>query len=309
MSYLSAGPLSDSQSLAYDVEIDVGGTTDRIGLQLNRQSAPGPFHGTVLLLHGFRASKEFMANTALYFRFLGFAVLLPDLLGHGESGGKVSFGVNDRQVLSQMLDSLPEKIDALYVAGDSMGAVAATYLAAGRSDIRGVILQAPMMIFDEAVVGYMNNYHPLLAGFMTESSIREGARKALRQAGVTLEQTDIRPLVVSLTMPVLIFASQTDPVAPLDYFAPLASETITIAKIDNRSHAGMAVIGPVENDRIGQWLRLSAARVSLATAAPLRYARKFAPSESPRPDTRASGLPSGLRLPHDANRCLRDVKP
>jgi hypothetical protein len=48
-------------------------------MQLTREHLPTSLHGTVLFLHGLRTSKEFMVFNALYFRFLGFRVIVPDL--------------------------------------------------------------------------------------------------------------------------------------------------------------------------------------------------------------------------------------
>jgi len=208
----------------------------------------------VLLLHGFRASKEFMANTALYFRFLGFDVLVPDLLGSGESDGVLSFGVRDSRILSQLLDSRPEISAPLYVLGNSMGALAATHLAVSRKDLRGLILQAPMPVFDRAVVNYIESYSPRLAWCLTERAMKEGAVSALAHAGVSLAQTDIRPLVASLPIPVLILASDEDPVAPFEEYRSLEGRAVSVARVEKRGHAGMAVIGGSEAEIIDHWL-------------------------------------------------------
>lgn len=253
LSYLIAGPLTSSQRLRYDVQMLSGGRADRVRLELNRESISAPLHGTVLLLHGFRASKEFMANTALYFRFLGFDVLVPDLPGHGESDGSFGFGVKDSGPLSELLDSRVV-MQPLYVLGNSMGALAATHLAAARQDIRGLILQAPMPVFDEAVMRYIENDSPLLAKCLTERAIRSGAREALMRAGIQLAQTDIKPRIAALPMNVLVLASPEDPIAPFENFESLSHGNVVLRKIEGRSHPGMAVIGSAESDSIYRWL-------------------------------------------------------
>ncbi|HEY0686165.1 MAG TPA: alpha/beta fold hydrolase [Steroidobacter sp.] len=254
LTYLSAGPLALSQRLTYDVEISAGARTERVQLELSRQTVTAPLHGTVLLLHGFRASKEFMVNTALYFRFMGFDVLMPDLLGHGESDAPLGFGIKDSGPLNELLDSRVEIQYPLYVLGNSMGAVAATHLAAARKDIHGLILQAPMPVFDQAVMSYIENDSPLLAKSLTERAIKNGARTALAQAGVSLTQTDIKPLIAALPMGVLVLASPDDPVAPFGHFESLEHGNVAVRKIDGRSHPGMAVIGSSEGDIIYRWL-------------------------------------------------------
>jgi len=135
-----------------------------------------------------------------------------------------------------------------------MGALAATRLAAARKDIRGLILQAPMRVFDQAVVSYMENDSPLLAKWLTERAIRSGARAALTRAGVDLAQTDVKPQVAALSMSVLILALPDDPVARFEYFEALGRGNVAIQKIEGRSHPGMAVIGSAEAGDIYRWL-------------------------------------------------------
>jgi pimeloyl-ACP methyl ester carboxylesterase len=89
-----AGKAIGGERLRYETELGSGASSTSVVLDLSRESVPVGLHGTVVLLHGYRASKEFMLNTALYFRFLGFEVLVPDLLGHGESGGEKGYGVS-----------------------------------------------------------------------------------------------------------------------------------------------------------------------------------------------------------------------
>lgn len=254
ISYLTAAPLASEQRLSYAVEIENGGPSEQISLSMSRATYPSAYRGTVLLLHGFRSSKEFMTNSALYFRFLGFGVLVPDLPGYGDSAGSVSFGPQDSLILAELLDAQPVGDQPIYVLGNSMGAVAATHLARNRSDVQGLILQAPMPIFDIAVANYFSSYSPTLAAVLTQSSIRSGALQALRSANVTLEQTDVKALIPALRVSVLILASATDPVSPLDYFASLASETVTVLPVAARTHPGMAVIGDVEGVAIDRWL-------------------------------------------------------
>lgn len=126
MSYLSAKPLTNKQSLNYEVSISASGINEIIQLQLERKDTK-PYRGEVILIHGFRASKEFMVNSAFYFRFLGFNVLIPDLLGHGESNSEIRFGVKDSQILNELLNQRADLGYPLSIVGNSMGAIAATH--------------------------------------------------------------------------------------------------------------------------------------------------------------------------------------
>lgn len=258
ISYLTAEPLTDMSNLDYQVTIDTPGKEETIQLHLMRKNT-GLYRGQVILIHGFRMTKEFMINSALYFRFLGFSVLVPDLLAHGESGGEVGYGVLDSQILDDVLVHVSgSKECPILVVGNSMGAVAATHLARKNNRVSGLILQAPMTIFDSASVNYINSYSPFMASFLPDHIIREGAVNALNNAGVLLSQTDIKPALSSLKIPTLILTSVSDPVAPYAYYEPSQSQEVTVTRIENRSHPGMAVIGQQDNDYIQQWLNLEA---------------------------------------------------
>ena len=266
ISYLTAEPLTDSSKLDYEVTIDALGEEETIQLHLVRKNT-GLYRGHVILIHGFRMTKEFMVNSALYFRFLGFSVLIPDLLAHGESGGEIGYGVLDSQILDDVLVHISGgKECPILVVGNSMGAVAATHLARRNKRVSGLILQAPMTIFDSASVNYINSYSPFMASFLPDHMIREGAVNALNNAGVSLSQTDIKPILSSLKIPTLILTSVNDPVAPYAYYEPSQSREVTVTRIENRSHPGMAVIGQLDSDHIQLWLNLEPNKVFQRTS-------------------------------------------
>lgn len=250
VSYLRAGPLAEDR---FDFDMVING--DHIRLQLMKADVPIKFQGTMVLLHGFKVSKEFMAMTANYYRLLGFSVIVPDMLGHGESEGGISFGIKDGEILNELLDSQPELQRPLYLFGSSMGAIAATHLASNRFDVDGVILQAPMTRFDDSAVNSIQYASPILARLVTARSIRKGASKALRAADMSLARTDIKPALSALEVPVLILASSTDTIAPFSYFNDFASSNISVVEIADRSHYSMVVIDQLDHEHILRWLR------------------------------------------------------
>ena len=266
ISYLTAEPLTDKSKLDYEVTIDALGKEETIQLHLVRKNT-GLYRGQVILIHGFRMTKEFMINSALFFRFLGFSVLIPDLLAHGESSGEIGYGVLDRQILDHVLVHVSgSKECPILVVGNSMGAVAATHLAKENNRVSGLILQAPMTRFDSASVNYINSYSPFMASFLSDDTIREGAVDALSSAGVLLSQTDIKPILSSLKIPTLILASVNDTVAPYAYYEPSQSQEVMVTRIENRSHPGMGVIGQLDSDHIQQWLNVNANKVFQRTS-------------------------------------------
>lgn len=251
--YFIGEPLT-SRRLQYQTEISSARSTTAVELSITRDSLPVYAPSTIVLMHGFRASKEFMVNTALYFRFLGFNVIVPDLLGHGDSAGAKTFGVVDSYVINEIISKEHVSQRNLYLLGNSMGAVAATRIASMRDDVHGLILQAPMLNFSEAVYRYSNSNYPFLVGLIGDEAILKGASSALSEANLTAADTDIMPLLSSLPIPLLILTSSADEVAPYASFAALLGEQLTVKNLTNRNHPSMAVVGDRDSAIILEWL-------------------------------------------------------
>jgi poly(3-hydroxyalkanoate) synthetase len=111
-----------------------------------------------------------------------------------------------------------------------------------------------MVVFDQAVVNYANAYSPFYSSFIPDSSIRTGAAKALKDADVRLEQTDIVSTLSNTKIPVLILVSTDDPVAPSYSYTPISSELISVVEVSGRSHPSMSVINQQDNEVIQSWL-------------------------------------------------------
>ncbi|MEW5251116.1 alpha/beta hydrolase [Microbulbifer sp. 2201CG32-9] len=253
MSYFLGQPLRN-RKLSYNVELDGGSTVSQVQLALERRAESPQERGTVVLIHGFRISKEFMISSALYFRFLGFDVILPDLLGHGETPGEKAYGVGDSYIINDLINIEVEQGKALYLVGNSMGAVSAMYISSMREDINGIVLQAPMIAFDQAVLSYMHSNHPFLSLFLSVQDILDAASIALEKADLTVEETDIGPFLRRSKTSVLILASESDPVAPYSGFTPFESDVVSVMKFSDRNHPSMAVIGNRAHQYIAQWL-------------------------------------------------------
>ncbi|MFL6658016.1 MAG: alpha/beta hydrolase [Massilia sp.] len=109
-------------------------------------------HGAVLLLHGVHSSRRQMQARALFLHRLGYAVLLIDLPGHGESiGDYITFGAHEARGVSATLAWLRKTLpnEKIGVIGASLGA-AATVLAKPGPQIDALVIEAMYPTIEEA---------------------------------------------------------------------------------------------------------------------------------------------------------------
>ncbi|MGI9278263.1 MAG: alpha/beta hydrolase [Endozoicomonas sp.] len=261
ISYLYGEPF-DGNKLRYKVELESGNRTSTVELNLEKNTLDRKYSGLVVLLHGYRVSKEYMLTSALYFRFLGFNVLVPDLAGHGESTGGKQYGVGDSKVINELISSVYKQDKPLYLLGNSMGAAAAVYTASLRSDVKGVIIQAPMLPLDQAAIRFFSVKYPSLTWMLPKEAVREGAILALEKANVTLDETRLEPVIESLEVPILVFASSSDEISPYSHFSHMDSNRVKVIEVKDRNHPSMMVIGDNESSQLLEWLNKPAALVT-----------------------------------------------
>ena len=250
--YYFAPSLSDRNSLDMNLRADFTGSERNISLDLKREEL-GAYSGNIILLHGFRGSKEWMLTSAGYFQFLGFDVYIFDLLGHGELDVAKGFGVKDSEYISRFAKANIDQSKPTIAVGYSMGGLLASRLNA--SDIAaGAILQAPITRFDESLVGYFRDNQPWYSFIFSDHILRDGAQSALNKTGVQLEQTDTLNLINSIDSPTLIFASTIDSVSPYSSFRGLSQDKVVVYNVESVQHAYMSMIGSKEHEQIVDWL-------------------------------------------------------
>ena len=252
--YIYAPKNTESESLNTTFNMNFTGVEFESILSLRRDELPD-MKGNVLIIHGFRGSKEWMVTSAAYFQFLGLNVYLVDLLGHGENTLEKGFGVLDIPFMKQFVLAEIKAEVPLYIVGNSMGSSPAIALAKA-NNVKGVILQAPMIRFDQAVPAYVKDRNAWYSSFLSNDSLQKGADGALQSRNIKSEETDIADALSNVSKPVLIFASNSDSVSPYNFWKSFESEFVEIVQVERRQHAYMAMIGQSEHMAITSWLNI-----------------------------------------------------
>ena len=126
----------------------------------------------IIVCHGFGSRKERYADFGERARAAGYAALIMDLRGHGESGGQVDANIfNDVAAALQYLQNRPE-VNPLSIAirGTSMGGWLAIHTAAHLVDISPVVAYCPtneslmMMLMEEVAMVQRGHSSPMISG-------------------------------------------------------------------------------------------------------------------------------------------------
>jgi dipeptidyl aminopeptidase/acylaminoacyl peptidase len=214
------------------------------GLTLRGWYLPPPPEGAgrapaIAYGHGNATDRRQWLPVAVAVHDAGFAQLLFDFTGRGESDGEViTLGAHEAGDLRAALDALAARpeIDPLRLAvgGRSMGAAAALFLAADDARIRAVVLDSPFANLEELVNRTIAGYHipPVLLGPML-----------LEVAGWRAHYVpaSVRPIeaIRKVKAPILLFHGDHDTLIPYDdalAFKAAASGPITLVPLVGLDH-------------------------------------------------------------------------
>ncbi len=115
----------------------------------------------VILLSGIGGNRLGMVERAKIYLELGFAVLMPDLRGTGESkGGRITFGWQERLDLLAAFAFLEQKgIPQIGVHGCSLGAATITYTFGEQKKYQFVVLESPYDNIEQALANRLSKWH------------------------------------------------------------------------------------------------------------------------------------------------------
>jgi len=214
------------------------------GLVLRGWYLPPPPDGSgrapaVAFGHGETGDRRDWLGTALAVHDAGFAGVLFDFTGRGESDGDViSLGVHEANDLRSALDTLAARPEVdpfrLAVAGRGMGAVAAIFLAADDARVKAVVLDSPYADLASLIDRIIGGYHLPSSLFRPVVSDVAGWRAHYKPATV-------RPLdgMRKIKAPILLFHGDADTRVPFDDAKALkaaATAPITLVPLTGADH-------------------------------------------------------------------------
>lgn len=177
------------------------------GLWIEATRAEAP---TVIILHGFGASKEHMLNYLLLARKIGAAALAIDFRGHGDSApANVSYGFYEQNdalaALALARSRRPAAPTLLW--GTSMGAVTALHAAARHPDgLAGVIADAPFDTLRHTLVHHAR----LMFGLGEFPLLWATFPRIEARAGYRLDDVNCWTALEKITVPILFIAAEND---------------------------------------------------------------------------------------------------
>jgi pimeloyl-ACP methyl ester carboxylesterase len=193
--------------------------------------------GTILFLHGKGGAASEWQPDALRALRLGWNVLLPDLRGHGSSGGEFfTLGLLEREDLEALIEETRSRFGVdprrLAIHACSAGSSVALQLAAtGRVEPRAIWLESPFGQSREMAQHYLSRAtgipSPLL-WLVTELAVGRAVRKIRRELGAAREQGGldrIDPVAAALRLrcPVALVHGANDRLVPPRFTERLAA--------------------------------------------------------------------------------------
>ncbi len=191
------------------------------GLTLRGWYLPPPAEGNgrapaIAYGHGFASDRRQWLSVALAVHEAGFAQLFFDFTGRGDSDGEViTLGAHESSDLRSALDALAARPEVdplrLAVAGRSMGAVAALYLAADDARVKALVLDSPFADLAAVVDRRIRAHH--IPAFLVRPILFKVAGWRAHYSPGSLRPVETIPKVKA---PILLFHGDNDTVVPFD---------------------------------------------------------------------------------------------
>ena len=236
----------------------------------------------VILLHGVGDNREGMGGFAELFLSKGYAVLLPDSRGEGESGGRFpTYGVKEGDDVRRWFGWLAAQKHprCIFGMGESMGA--AILLQSVREETRfcAVIAESSFASFRQIAyvrVGQFIGTGTWLGKFALRPAVELAFLYGRVTRGVSLTDASPEDAVVGSRVPILLIHGLSDnniPFQQSEWIRDHNPADITLWEVPGAGHCGAVSVVPEEFDtRVVGWFSAHDRRFSATAASfpPLR---------------------------------------
>jgi fermentation-respiration switch protein FrsA (DUF1100 family) len=223
------------------------------------QFRPGQPNGSVvILLHGIADNRLGMLAHASFLLRNGFSVLVPDLRGHGASGGDlVTYGLKEVDDVRCWADLLLKKrgFDRLYGIGQSLGAAVLVQSLATEHRFHAIVADSSFATFEEIAYDRMHQ----IAGIpppVLWPVIRLAFSYAYLRYDLDLERASPLAVIRQTSVPILLIHGAADTNVPVRHSLELHAASPGTSQLWIVQNAGhVASLSTASNDYIGKVLR------------------------------------------------------
>lgn len=165
-----------------------------------------PNGGVVLALHGIGGTRTDVVALGTVFEKAGYAVLVPDLRGHGRSEGQVSYGVSDEADIRALADwmSAQPGITRLYGFGASLGASVLLESLKSESRFSAVLAESAFVDFPLIANERLARLAPASLRWMVQPLVASGILWTQLRYGVDMNHSSALEGVRKSRTPMLI---------------------------------------------------------------------------------------------------------
>jgi dipeptidyl aminopeptidase/acylaminoacyl peptidase len=237
--------------------------SDGVELRAWYYTSNAPNGKAAILLHGIGASREDMVSLGYLFLRHGYAVLEPDLRGHGESGGVTTYGVLEAGDVSRWVDWMVKNTGSneIYGFGTSLGASVLLQSLETETRFRAVAAESPYYDFVSIAGERIARMLPEGTKWMAGPFVASGIAWARWRRGVDLrEASPAEGLRRTHTPVLLIHGSEDSKTSPQnsERLARIGAANVVLWIVPGAHHAdAWATVKKEFESRVLGWFRTS----------------------------------------------------
>jgi uncharacterized protein len=167
---------------------------------------------SILVLHGLGGNRQDMVALGYLFLQQGYGVLVPDLRGHGESGGFITYGVLEENDVDAWMDWLAntQHVPRIYGFGVSMGASVLLDSLKHETQFRSVVAESAYSDFPSIAKERIGRRAPAGLRWIASPLVDSGMIWTRWKYGIDLRQASPADGLKATKVPVLLVHGLAD---------------------------------------------------------------------------------------------------